>query len=71
MVTGAPFGALIRVWRTSSMEWIRPTPRTMAAWGPMFRVWPPTLMLALLRLVITWLSDTPKAVRRERSMSTS
>ena len=59
MLTGAPLGAAIRVWRTSSMEWIRPTPRTMAAWGPMFRVWPPTLMLALFSAVTSWPSDTP------------
>ncbi len=59
IVTGAPLGAAIKVWRTWSMEWISPTPRTMAAWGPMFRVWPPTLTLALFSAAITWLSDTP------------
>ena len=67
MVTGRPLGAVIRVWRTWSTEWISPTPLTMAAWGPMLSVWPPTLALALFSAAMTWLKETPKAVSLERS----
>ena len=34
-------------------EWIRPTPRTIAACGPKLTVWPPTLTLLLPTTVNT------------------
>ena len=46
-------------WRMSSIEWIRPTPRTTAACGPMLTVWPPTLTLLLLSACSTCGSDRP------------
>ena len=46
--TGEPLVEVSMVLRMSSMEWIRPMPRTTAACGPKFTVWPPTLMLLLL-----------------------
>ena len=45
--TGAPLLAASMVLRMSSIERIRPTPRTTADCGPIFTVWPPTLMLLL------------------------
>ena len=45
--TGAPLTVVTRVWPIWSTLWIRPTPRTMAAWEPKLMVWPPTLTLAL------------------------
>ena len=56
-----------RCWRSSSccamssMEWIRPTPRTTADCGPILTVWPPTLMLALPIACSTCGKDRPYA----------
>ena len=57
--TGMPRFDVTIVLRMSSIEWIRPTPRTTAACGPMLTVWPPTLTLLLLSACSTCASDRP------------
>ena len=70
-VTGAPWlgdSTTLRIWST---DWIRPTPRTMAAWGPKLTVWPPTLTLLLFSAASTCGRASPWATRRWLSTATS
>ena len=51
--TGEPLLGASIVLAMSSTEWINPMPRTTAACGPKFTVWPPTLILALFSAAST------------------
>ena len=52
--TGEPLLDDSIVWRMSSIEWIRPMPRTTADCCEKSMVWPPMLALALFSAVSTW-----------------
>ena len=51
--TGEPLLDASMVLRISSIDWIRPMPRTTADWAENSTVWPPTLTLALFSAVST------------------